>query len=65
MIVAIGLNGLIEMRKQFDPVAGHKAHSRHFALLQCLIRKQRVVQGIGVTRDDYIPLLFRPRDSRS
>ena len=59
MIVAIRVNLLVKIRQQFCTIARHKADARDLALLQHLMRKQRVAQGICVPGDDFIPQQFR------
>src|SRR6266849_2778661 len=39
MIVTIGMDRLIEIRKQLPAVPRHEAHARNFALLERLMRK--------------------------
>ena len=39
MVMAIGMDILIKIRQQLQPIAPHKTHSSNLALLKRLIRK--------------------------
>ena len=64
MVVAIGLNGVVQLLQKFEAVAGDKIETADAALLQAFIGIESLSQSFRVASDELAFLSFRARHLR-
>ena len=64
VIVAIGLDGVVELVKEFVAVAGQEIEAADAALLQAFVGIERLAEHFRVAADQFALLRFRARGLR-
>jgi hypothetical protein len=53
MVVAIGLDGVVQLVQKVQAVAGEEIGTADSSLLQAFVREEGLGEGFGVTADDF------------